>query len=493
MPSSTKNSNSIYNSMLFRVPLYFIVALYYSYFSGLSLPDDGLRHIAFAANQESMLSWADIFPHSLFYKEYDPWYIWHLIIKFYLNFFSYTNVHLAINVTVLFLLMLLMDQLLLKYSNYKNSPLIIFVILSITLLATFRYINVRPDLLSGLFLIASLLLNRYVFTLFLLTLFYSTSYYLFFLYTGSVGLLYLILKDYRAFTALFLGSLLGLLLHLYFGGEYYVKTIIQLLTDQSLREGLEVGEGLPLFTFLKLFNYYLLVLLVWFIAFFIVHKNYDYFKKQPLALLLLILSPLWLAQLRYYSLFKPLMFLYLFIESRTILKLFFSKHIQYYIYQALHILRTFQYKTVFIIPALLYTIGVFGYLMKDNDRHEILEQKHYYTNEKFNNQTILLNSFTIDIYNALYLNPTLKFVPSCSVGWFDKNEKIKDIYIRMMKENGITEDELNLLIKYVGAKYYMHILSNPKQVLSFKKLKELNIEPILILDDKILFEKKSTN
>lgn len=487
------NQKDIFNSTYFKLLFYFFSAIIYSYFAGLSIPDDGLRHIAFAANPEIMRSWGDVFPHSLFYKEYDPWYIWHQIIRVYLQFFSYDNVHIAVNTTVLFMLMILLDKLLLRYSNTLKSPLIIFIILTIVLLGSFRYINMRPDLLSGIFLFSTLLLSRNIFILFIITVLYSTSYYLFFLYTGTAGLVYLVLKNYKAVGALFGASLIGLIFHLYLGGEYFVNTIIYLLTDQSLREGLEVGEGLPLFAFLGVFNYFVLVVIAWSFSALLIYKKYSYFKKQPIALIIVLMSPLWLAQARYFALLQPLILLYLFIEAKDILKLFFSRAIFYYILQFIHILKQVQYKTIFILPALVYTSFMFGYMLTSDDYSYKLQEKSYYKNEKFNNQTILLNSFSIEIYYALYLNPSLKFIPSCGIGWFEKNDKMKDIYIRMMKENGINEEELNLLLEYVDAKYYFHLLTNTKQLLSFEKLKKLGIVPILIIDNKILFEKKANN
>ncbi len=484
------NQKNIFNSTYFKIIIYAFSAFIYAYFSGLSVPDDGLRHIAFAAHPDIMHSWGDVFPHSLFFKEYDPWFIWHKIIAFYLLFFSYENVHIAINTTVLFVLMNLLDALLLKFSTFKKSPLLIFIVLSIVLISTFKYVNIRPDLLSGLFLMASLLLSRHIFLLFIFTLLYSTTYYLFFLYTGAVGLLYIVLKNYKALVALFIASLIGLAFHLYFGGEYYLNTLKYVLTDQTLREGINIGEGAPFFTILGALNYYVLVVLAWVISFSIIYFNYSYFKKQPLATLILIMSPLWLGQARYALLLQPIFFLYLFIESKVIIKILFNRHIVYYIFSLVHVLKLNQYKAIFLLPALLYTSFAFGYMMQNKDFRKTLEEKSFYQNKIFNNQTILLNSFTIDSYNGLYLNPSIKFVPSCAVGWFEENKDMKDIYIQMMKEEGINEEQLNSLIEYLNVKYYLHFFKSTKQVLSFKKLKELNIEPVLILDNKILFEKK---
>lgn len=134
---------------------------------------------------------------------------------------------------------------------------------------------------------------------------------------------------------------------------------------------------------------------------------------------------------------------------------------------------------------------MFGFFLRDLDHTKTLVQKDFFTNSKFNNQTILINALSSDIYYALYLNPTIKFVPSCSIGWFEKNDKMKNIYIKMMKPKGINEVQLSELMNFVNAKYYFHLLRNEQQILSFKKLKALRIVPLLIIDNKILFQRES--
>ncbi len=481
------NMTSIY----FKILLYSFAAFIYAYFAGLSLLDDGLRHLAFAKNQDIMLSWGDVFPHSLFLTTYDPWFIWHKILALYLQIFPFESVHIVINTTVLFSLMLLLDALIIKYANIKRTPLTIFIVLTIVLLVSARYISLRPDLLSGLYLLLILLLNKNAMTIFFVTLLYSGSYYLFFLYSGSLALSYLILKEYRTFNALLLGTLFGFIFHLYYGGSDFVRTVSYLLSDQSLREGLGVKEGLPLFGFLTIFNYYALVVTIWSLAALIIYKKYNYFKKQPLALLLLIMSPLWLAQVRYLELLLPLFVLFAFLESNTLLHTFFSRKILYFIYKFIKILKDVAYRKLFFFPALIYIVLMFGYLMKKYDHQEILLQKSYYKDQMFSNKTLLLNTLSNDLYYALYLNPTIKFIPSCSIGWFEDNREMKGLYIKMLStHNTLSEEELNELMEYTGASYYLHSPSNAKEIFSIVKLEKYHIKPLLIIDNKIIFEKE---
>jgi len=83
---------------------FYCIIRVYANFANLSAGDDGLRHIAFAAHENIMHSWGQAFPHSLFFKNYDPWFVWDKLIAFFLLLFPYQSVHIAINITVLFTL-----------------------------------------------------------------------------------------------------------------------------------------------------------------------------------------------------------------------------------------------------------------------------------------------------------------------------------------------------------------------------------------------------
>ncbi len=378
--------------------IYFAAAFISAYIAGITMLDDGLRHIAFAAYPEIMKSWADVFPHSLFMSDYDPWHIWHSIIYFYLQFVPYDSVHIAINTTSLFFMMVLIDTLLNKYSQLKISfGLSILIVLFIVFTTSNRYINVRPDLLSGLYLMAALSLTRHWLFLFLLTLFYVPSYYLFFLYTGSMGLVYLVLKEHKAFFAVFIASCIGLFIHLYIDGSAFVQTVLYLLNDQSLRSGLEVGEGVPLFNFLKIFDYKILVLILAIVISTLIYKNYNYFKQQPLALLLIITSILWITQIRYFVLLSPLIMLYFIIEIKPIVQTIFSQKVLYYIFKLSYILNEANKKPLFYIIAISFTILMSGFAMQNNNLKTALETKKYFKSDVFNNKRILFNPMAVDI------------------------------------------------------------------------------------------------
>jgi len=486
--TATIRKSDIWNSLYVRLLFYFFAATLFAYFGGLSFSDDGLRHIAFAAHKEIMHSWADVFPHSLFFKEYDPWWPWHGILRFYLSFFSYSTVHIAINTSVYFLLFALIDRLLVREGGFKENYLIVILVLVTVLFSDIKYVNLRPDLLSGLFLMAGLLLRKNFWGLLLLSALYGSSYYLFFLYTGALALTYLLIGERKSFTGIVVGSLVALLVHLYVGGEYFLKTVLYLLEDQSLREDLEVNEGKPLFGFLGGINYFVLVTFLLGLVVLLAYRFSRYFKKRPLALLLLVTSPLWMAQARYYYLLKPLFFLLFVMEFQTLSQLFLSRKVRYFFMRLIHILKNLQKKNILTTLLLLYTAVVLGTVNMGSDNSKTLQQDAFYKQKRFDGKTILLNGLSAEIYFALYLNPTLHFVPSCSIGWFENNKKMKKLYIEMQKESGIDEAQTAKLAHYVGASYYIHIMHNPKSNLSFSKMKKEGLVPVEILHDRVIFK-----
>lgn len=130
-------------------------------------------------------------------------------------------------------------------------------------------------------------------------------------------------------------------------------------------------------------------------------------------------------------------------------------------------------------------------MFSDQTSKESIERGNIFIEKRFNHKVILSNIMNLDMYSGLYHNPTIKVVPSCSIGWFyHENKNLKEIYVRMMKLEGITEEELKSLIDATNADYYLHYFNRSKRVLSIAKLKELGIEPSEIYVNKILFKVK---
>lgn len=470
--------------------IYFIAAILFSYSLDMSMPDDGLRHIAFASNHDIMKNWGEVFPHSLF-SSYDPWYTWHKLLEMMLKIVPYDSIHIVINTFSTFALMLIIDIYLKKFVNYNFGTLSYIIVFVVVYITAYRYLMVRPDLLSGLFVFTALLFRNKFFPVFILTILYAPFYYLFFLYTGSVGLVYIVQKKWKALIGIFSGSLIIGILFLILDFQGYMDTVRYILTDQSLRMGLEVGEGKPIFKILTNINYFILLPLFLGTGFILIYWKYKYFRTNALAIFLVITSILWFNQYRYFNLFLPFITIFLLSVIVNIDKKLFFYKIRKYLILLKRFTSYAQVKPIFYFIAIPYTIVMLSFKFSTISLTETTNEAQFFKNELYNNKTVLLNKIHLDIYRALYYNPTIHFIPSCSVGWFDKtNLKMKDIYIRMQKESGVTEEELSKLINFVKADIYIHYLRNNKQKLNFDKLKQYGIIPYEIYNNRIIFNIK---
>lgn len=482
--------NKIFFNLFSHYLIYIIAALSFAYFLDISMPDDGLRHISFANNTDLMKSWGEIFPYSLF-TSYDPWFLWHSLLSSLMIVIDFEYIHIVVNFFVILALLIIVDIYIRCEIKYDFASFIYIIVFSVVFLSANRYIMVRPDLLSGLFILISLLLKNKFIPIFLLTIFYSPFYYLFFIYTGSIGLVVLIQKKWKIFFGVFIGSIFSLGIHLLYDTSGYILTVKNILMDQNLRMGLEVSEGKPLFNIFGHLNYFILLPVFLLIGFFLISKNYNYFQKNSLALFLLITSILWINQIRYFVLFLPIIIIYVIsIVSNTNKKIFFNILRKYFVLLKRNV--AYSKKAVlFYVIAIPYCIFAFTYAFNTKSLNKDTFEAKFFANKIFNEKTILLNNLHADLYRALYYNPTIKFIPSCSVGWFDdKKKEIKDIYIRMQKEKGINEKELLSLVQYVNADYYIHYLRNKKQILDFDKLKKFGIIPEMIYHNRIIFRIK---
>lgn len=475
-------------TLLHKISIYLFFAVVYAYCKDYTMFDDGLRHIAFAAYPEVMKNWGDVYPHSLF-GSYDPWFAWHAIVRFLLLFAPYESVHILINAIFLFFVALWCDLAIRKFVSRDLGAIAVLAAIAITYLSV-RYLNARPDNISGLFAMYALLLPNRFLPSFALALLYAPTYYLFYFYTATVGLVWLLTKNYRSFAGVFLASVIGLAIHFAIGGREFVEISSYLLSDQKLREGLHVGELAATFAPLELLpnvlnSVVLLLAGVWTVSW-LEQKS----AKAPIVYFLILSSFMWLQALRYYELFYPILLVSAWhlanhsdfskIKSNALKVCSFCKNT---LLQA-------KDNLLFLYGATL--IAVFGFSFfgsAENESKKTMERYSFLAAHEYHNKTILSNAMTDMQYFGLYQNPTLHFVPSCSIGWFDKSDpKMRDIYIRMQKEKGVSEEEIAALARYVKADYYLHFMRNADQKLDFAKLKTLGLEPVEIRSNIIIFK-----
>jgi hypothetical protein len=481
-------NRNIFFQPIFHYAIYLIAAFAFSTNIDISFNDDGLRHIAFAANENIMKNWGEIFPHSLF-GSYDPWFLWHKLLSLLLHFIPFEQLHIAVNLFTLSGLMVLLDIYIRKYIPFRFGSLTYILVFIIIYVVSYRYMMIRPDQLSGLFVFTALILKNRFLSAFIITILYAPFYYIFFIYTGSIGLVYLVQKKHRAFWGILLGSLFALSFHLLLDYSGYLHTIYHILTDQSLRMGLSVTEGEPIFGLLSNIDYFILVPLFTILVISLLYFKYEYFKGNSLAAFFLITSIIWINQYRYFHLFLPFFTVYIISIAFLINKKQLLYTIRKYLVLAKRSVLFSQNKKIFYLTAIPYSLVMLSFLFSFLSKNNEIDSMRFLQNKEFNNKVVLVNQLQTIIYKGLYLNPTIKFIPSCSIGWFDnKNVQMKNIYIKMQKKNGINEEELSKLIKYTNADIYIHFLKNEKQILNFKKLIEKGIIPDKIQQNMIIFK-----
>lgn len=134
-------------------------------------------------------------------------------------------------------------------------------------------------------------------------------------------------------------------------------------------------------------------------------------------------------------------------------------------------------------------------MFSDYSYNKTIEKGKYFQDSRFDNKVILYSKMDTDMFGVHYYNPTIKIVPSCSIGWFENdNKQMRDIYLRLegFKES-VTEEELKKLIDFVKADYFIDFLKNENQKFDFEKLRSYGIIPEEIKDKKIIFKIERIN
>lgn len=458
--------------------IYFIAASFVAVGLGLNFSDDGLRHIAFAANENIMHNWGEVFPYSLF-GEYDPWYFWHHLLKFFIDISSYENVHIVVNIVSVFILLILIDAIMnIEMKKYKN----LIILLSLIMLSSVfdRYVNLRPDLLSGFYVMSIYIIfkktnAKYRFlVVFIASLIYIPMYYLFFVYSIAMAMYMFMMKDYKSMLSLFVATAIGFAFYYLAFGKEALDVIMNVLNDEKLRDGLTVAEGQPLFSMINLLNVKVLLLVYLAGMLYLKFTKQELLTQNALLTLLLTLSLLWIGQLRYTFLFMPLFYIFsislFFNLDRKKLHLIFLK-IEKYFVLFFKITQRNNKNVSFILVFSLFVAFEMGMVFYDDhkdastcNRSSVSEFKK----QDYNNSTILFVTLGTDTYLSLYANPTIKTVPSCSIGWLSGDKNLHKIYRKMLNDE-IEPDELAGFAKKINADYIFVDLP-------INKNKELNID-----------------
>lgn len=473
-----------------RMIIYFMTATFFAVGLGLNFTDDGLRHLAFANSGNIMQSWGNVYPMSLFgtVGNYDPWSFWDSFLSFIISISSFEHAHIVVNLISLFILMTLMDLIFsIELRRYKNSILLMTVILMTFVSA--RYVNLRPDLLSGFFVMSIYIItnlkNKKLKTLlyFVASILYTPMYYLFFVYTLAMAMFMFMIRDYKSMLVFVVSTLFGFLYYYYSFGVESLEIIKYVLHDEQLRDGLNVAEGVPLFSVLQLLDMriiisiYLLTMLI--IKFF----KQELLVKNKLFSLVLTLSLLWVGQMRYEELFQPLIYILIITSLLNLQKNNLKKACNVAIdyYTRFHKEFSKSNKNVsFIVIFSIFLAFEFGvnanmHRAPQNEKSESIIK--YLKSKDFNNKTILFNSLSDINYYSIYANPSVKVIPSCSIGWVNGSKRIKELYKKLITKN-IKLVELEELAHATHANYMVLQLPINRNVeinLNAKHEKSLNM------------------
>lgn len=458
--------------------------------------DDGWRHLSMAFNQEQLGSWGEVFIHSL-YKEYDPWFMWHKLLFLIGTITSEEKVHILINGFVYAALSSWFFIVLKKYSKFNLFFILLFSFL-LPIMCT-RYFSLRPDILSGLFLLYFMLIEK-KYLMVLLSLLYMPFYYVFWFYFGYIGILKLFLKKYKDFIILFILGLIGLTFHLSYDFQGYIDITKNVLQNDTLLQGYAVGESKPFLIPLEIKNYMGSTLLLLFLLL-LSYLFYQVFKpKNRILELLILFMPLIFLQARFYALLFPLISVYILILAHKFYSIMYENSLIYAITQVIEMIKNRSYfgniskkslkfvSYLIVISVLLLTfLGKITFYKKF--QNEINNIKFIKENE-FKNKKILFSTMESSLYISMYKNPHAKYIPSCSLGWIDyKDKELKNIYFKLVTNGSISQKDFFKFLDF--NKIDVIIINNNSSKLSInnKQIIKNGYEFYKLYKNKIIFIK----
>lgn len=482
--------------------LYFITASFVAVGLNYNFSDDGLRHLAFAQNAVVMKSWGEVFPMSLF-DNYDPWFFWDNLLSYVIKISSYDVAHIVVNIFSIFILLIMIDTLFtIEMKRYKNTIVLLSILLLTSVFA--RYTNLRPDLLSGFYTMGIYIIfksfdaKRRFLVVFIASLMYLPMYYLFFVYTLAMTMYMFLMRDYKSMFSLLLATSIGFGYYYFqFGAEAFT-TLKYILSDEKLRDGLYVGEGLPIFDTLAVVNVKILFLIYLIGVLYLKIKHQNFLINNSLFSLLITLSLLWVGQLRYTSLFSP----FFYVLAISFILNLRVRDVKYYFYKARILLLNFfkgyaknSRNVSFLVIFALFAAFESGLIMKSDYEDTNNEAKAMFSefkSEKYNNSTILFNTLDKASYYALYSNPTIKEVPSCSIGWDYGTDRFHILYRKMVKKD-ISSLELRELAEIVDADYLILKLPvNNKKDFDVNKLNCNSFKILKFFGEYLLISRKKS-
>lgn len=455
--------NSTFKQSLFIASIIYLYALYL----GFTPIDDGIRHLIYNSLHRS---WGELYPYT-FFKDFsfDPWGLWDSMLHFLtgdvvIGETAQANLDRAVFIVNFTALSFIGIWSLLMMKTEKGFPTYTYVVFPILIaMFSYRYINVRPDLLSGLYIMAIVLLStqkRHPAYLLLAGAIYSPMYYVSWFYVGNLFVMFLILQQFRYAIYTLLGGAIGVLYFLSVGGNDYIELTQYILKFSSMREEMKifVEENTSVIGLLNVLRYTLgasiVTLTLMSGSLYLLFKNRNYLRTTPIMAVMIMFLPYFLAQSRFFYLLLPL-----YIVGAII---FLNRAFKWYYFDDKN-----SYMIIFTAIALayysVYTISEYKQIIKetkdDADYFKTFIKKH---------EPYIINSSLSNIsYIPIYTIKGAKNFPSFSIESYTKDISAKGLYSRFLRHK-LNKKEQCDFVSGLGGDYYI-----VKEVSLTKKEKDI--------------------
>ena len=490
------NNKFIECSLLYFIFLFFGVFISKSF--GITMPDDGWRHLAMAIYPDDVQSWGRIYPHSL-YQEFDPWFMWHNLLRFIHNFVEIENINIVVNSIIYSFLSFWYYLAFTRFTRIDKSFAILLSI-GLPLLNT-RYYFLRPDILSGLFILYFLILRNKI-LLTIISLMYAPFYYVFWFYFAYLSYVHLILKEYKKIIILIVATIIGFNFYLSYDLDGYMQMTQNVLNNDVLLQAHSVGESKPFIIPLSIKNDLGSSVTLLFLILFSLLLYFVFKPKDTLIKYIFLLIPLFLIQYRFLNNLQPLIYVFFIHIFYTSYKIIQEKNLTFFI----NLIKTFiEDRTYFTkipkkgIKVLLFILILFYFLLQysdNNKQYKKLEKNllkmTFLKDDEFKNKKILFSSMTSSTYMATFLNPSASYIPSCSLGWVTYDKNNKEIYFDLLTNNDkISMKDFLIFIKFNSPDYLIIDTShNTNLVFSKLEIEKEGYYFYKIINSKLIFRKK---
>jgi hypothetical protein len=426
---------------------------------GFTMIDDGWRHWAMASMPNEVVSWERVFHNSLF-TNYDPWFMWHKLLSVCGELFGDKNIYWIINSISYFTLSLWYYLILTKLSNI-NKLFIIFLSIFLPILSI-RYLNLRPETLSGFFVLYTILFSSNI-AIFIVSILYAPFYYVYWFFMGYVGYIKLITKEYKAMFIIGISLLLGTAFHLYYDAQGFIYILKLVLANDQLRGAFSVGESYPMLIPLEVINkfgssFVLIFLILFSLLIYAVFKPQDKLLKY-----IILFLPLMLIQKRFFYILEPILLAWIVTFTYKLYFDILNGHWNEIILK----LKTFFYertlfgkigtKTYHVIIIFLISLT---FLISYSSNKKVskyvekeLEYMNFIENNEFKGTKIFLPNMSYDMQMMLYKNPSASYFPSCALGWVNFDEEFREKNLNLLMSKDISTEDFFKILKMTDSDF----------------------------------------